>query len=129
MYQEMASADQPPPEFEDRGSSVRVTLRRAPVAARSEPDPEVEPSQRVIHIPGNLAQTLNSRQVAALQFLRAHDRITTTDLMEIFPGISDRTASVDLMGLVTLRLLHRVGRTRGTYYHAAGAEYRLPHEV
>jgi ATP-dependent DNA helicase RecG len=126
MYEEMANADLPPPEFEDRGSSVRVTLRRAAVA---EPDPEVEPTQRVIHIPGNLAQTLNSRQVAALRFLRTHDRIVTSDLMRLFPHITDRTASRDLNELVKLRLLRRVGRTFGTYYHAEGATYRLPNEI
>lgn len=129
MYQEMASADLPPPEFEDRGSSVRVTLRRAPVAPRTEPDPEADSSQRDINLPAVTALMLNQRQRAALQFLRSNDRIVTGDLMRLFPEIQDpRVVNRDLNELVKMNLLRRVGRTFNTYFHAEGKRYWLPNE-
>lgn len=129
MFEEMADARLPPPEFQEREHAVRVTLRQAsmPDAATSTVTPLSIGKE--IHIPANLAQTLTLRQIAALRFLRTCDRITTLDLMHLFPNISDRTASADLMGLVRLQLLHRVGRTVGTYYHSGGIVYKLPNEV
>lgn len=130
MYEGMAGADLPPPEFEDRAQTVRVTLRRARVPDTTpEPEPTDEPTRRVVHLPGNLAQTLNERQVAVLRLLRGQDRITTTDVMRLFPDVSDRTASRDLNELVKLRLLRRVGRTFGTYYHSDNTSYLLPSEL
>jgi ATP-dependent DNA helicase RecG len=129
MYEEMASAHLPPPEFREHEYTFQVTLRKTLAAREAEPVPIGGPTRQVVHVPGNVARALNHRQMAALRFLLTHDRITTTDLVRMFPGISDRTASTDLNGLVSLKLLHRVGRTRGTYYHAGGMAFRLPNEV
>ena len=129
MFQEMASADLPPPEFEDRGASVRVTLRRAVAAARAEPDPEAEPSLRDIDLPAITALMLNPRQKAALQFLRSNERIVTSDLMRMFPDVRDpRVVNRYLNELVKMNLLRRVGRTFNTYFHAEGKRYWLPNE-
>jgi ATP-dependent DNA helicase RecG len=128
MFEEMADARLPPPEFQERDYVVRLTLRRSTVEAPGKAPPRLEARQRVVHLPGNVARTLNARQIAVLRFLRTHDRITTADLLQMVPDISERTARIDLSGLVTLKLLTRVGRTRTTYYHAGGIAYLLPHE-
>ena len=129
IFEEMAGASLPPPEFREREYAVIVTLRKMPKSnANSRAEP-VEGPGRTVHLPANIARALNKRQVAALRLLREKDSITTADLIREFPNLSDRTASADLMGLVVLKLLHRVGRTRGTYYHSGGVSYLLPNEL
>jgi ATP-dependent DNA helicase RecG len=130
MYDEMASAHLPPPEFEDANAEVRVTLRTAPAEASTDLDPVAGPSQRIVHLPAVIARTLNPRQRAALQFLRTNARLLTRDVLEMFPEIRDaRTINVDLNELVKLGLLHRVGRTQSTYFHADGKTFLFPDEI
>jgi predicted HTH transcriptional regulator len=125
MYEEMTAAKLPPPDFRDREYHVVVTLRNDLEARRAERRPEVGVSERLVDVAADVARKLNDRQVAALRFLRTHDRIETADLMRMFPGVPERTARRDLGGLVALGLLERHGRTRGAYYHTGGVIYRL----
>ncbi|MDY0225376.1 MAG: sigma 54-interacting transcriptional regulator [Desulfomicrobium apsheronum] len=60
---------------------------------------------------------LNSRQVIACEYVRAHGSISSKDLLGLLDGgISKRTASYDLQDLVSRALLIRVGRGPSTRY-------------
>jgi transcriptional regulator with GAF, ATPase, and Fis domain len=60
---------------------------------------------------------LNSRQVIACEYVRAHGSISSKDLLGLLDGeISKRTASYDLQDLVSRGLLVRVGRGPSTRY-------------
>jgi ATP-dependent DNA helicase RecG len=100
MIRAMTDADREPPIFENRGSSFWVTLMGVP-ASRPLPD---------------LARMgLNDRQIRAVQYLRAHGRLTNREYQKEF-GVSDRTALYDLKGLVDAGLALPVSSGRGRYY-------------
>lgn len=66
---------------------------------------------------GGLPHDLNSRQVAACEYVREHGSISSKDLLGLLDGgISKRTASYDLQDLVSRGLLIRVGRGPATRY-------------
>jgi len=66
---------------------------------------------------GGLPLDLNSRQVIACEYVRAHGSISSKDLLGLLDGgISKRTASYDLQDLVNRGLLTRVGQGPATRY-------------
>jgi ATP-dependent DNA helicase RecG len=100
MIQTMKSAGLEPPTFEDRGSSFWVTLKRRP------------PGQPFLDL---LGLGLNERQVRAVEYLRAHGRLTNRDYQQEF-AVSERTALYDLQGLVEAGIALPVSSGRGRHY-------------
>lgn len=66
---------------------------------------------------GALPLDLNSRQVAAYEYVQEHGSISSKDLLGLLDGgISKRTASYDLQDLVDRGVLIRIGRGPATRY-------------
>lgn len=66
---------------------------------------------------GALPLDLNSRQVAACEYVQEHGSISSKDLLGLLDGgISKRTASYDLQDLVDRGVLIRIGRGPATRY-------------
>ncbi|ODS37517.1 MAG: hypothetical protein A7316_01650, partial [Candidatus Altiarchaeales archaeon WOR_SM1_86-2] len=59
---------------------------------------------------------LNERQRKAIDHLKEHKRITSSEYAELF-GITKRTARNDLRGLVDERILAQMGTTKKTTYY------------
>jgi ATP-dependent DNA helicase RecG len=105
MYTVLREAGLPDPTFEETAAGFQVTLRATAIApASSEPAPPPR-------VPG-----LNERQETALAFVRAHGRITNSELQEMAPDVSAETIRRDLADLVEKTLLLRIGSKRATYY-------------
>jgi ATP-dependent DNA helicase RecG len=108
MLRQMSDAGLPPPEFRETAAGFLVTLRgqagddRADAAAV-----DAREWRRM---------GLNERQIAALQHLAEHRRITNSDLQELTPDVSAETLRRDLADLVERGLLLKVGEKRGAYY-------------
>jgi ATP-dependent DNA helicase RecG len=108
MLRQMSDAGLPPPEFRETAAGFLVTLRgqagddRADAAAV-----DTREWRRM---------GLNERQIAALQHLAEHRRITNSDLQELTPDVSAETLRRDLADLVERGLLLKIGEKRGAYY-------------
>jgi ATP-dependent DNA helicase RecG len=59
---------------------------------------------------------LNERQIAALEYLGEHGRITNREYQTLSPGVSSETIRRDLADLVSRDLLLKIGKKRATYY-------------
>jgi ATP-dependent DNA helicase RecG len=59
---------------------------------------------------------LNERQMAALEYLSEHGRITNRDYQALSPDVSSETIRRDLADLVSRDLLLKIGKKRATYY-------------
>jgi ATP-dependent DNA helicase RecG len=100
MIQVMVANALEPPVFENRRSSFWVTLKGRPPAS---PFPDL------------VRLGLNDRQIRAIVYLRAHNRITNREYQTEF-GVSERTALYDLQGLVDAGLILPVSSGRGRSY-------------
>jgi ATP-dependent DNA helicase RecG len=59
---------------------------------------------------------LNDRQIAALEYLGEHGRITNREYQALSPEVSSETIRRDLADLVSRDLLLKIGKKRATYY-------------
>ncbi len=108
MLRQMADAGLPPPEFRETAAGFMVTLYGHTGDDRADAGgADVAAWRRM---------GLNERQIAALLFLAAHQRITNRDMQELAPDVSAETLRRDLADLVERGLLLRVGDKRGAYY-------------
>lgn len=98
MIRESLEHDLPEPDFVMRGGEFTITLWRDWLT------PEVL-----------AGYNLNERQIKALNFLRAEDRITSGKYQEL-TGVSRQTATRDLDDLVKKGIFAQRGERRGAYY-------------
>lgn len=99
MVRAMEQAGQDPPVFENRGTSSRVALLARPAR---------------LPLPDLHGLGLNDRQVRAVGYLQANDRLTNREYQSLF-GVSERTAVYDLQGLVEAGLALPVSSGRGRH--------------
>ena len=59
---------------------------------------------------------LNERQKKAIEYLKIKGKITTKEYMKINKFTSERTARNDIVDLVKMDILQKVGTTQATYY-------------
>jgi len=108
MIKLMADWDLPPPEFKETAGGFLVTL----YGRGDQPMPEIPPTERVKW--GRLG--LNERQMAAMEYLLKHGRITNREYRDLCPDVTDETVRRDLAELVDKNLLLKIGDKRATYY-------------
>lgn len=99
IYEAMQRDHHPAPVFSATPRSLTVTLHNA-----------------VDQIELQYGEELNPRQVRALQFLAAHERITNRDYQELCPDVTPETLRLDLRDLVGKGILLKIGSKRGTCY-------------
>ena len=99
----------PLPHFEEVGGTFRVTLQAAPRATRNR-------EQATSAGPTLAAMNLNQRQLAALEHMAIHQRITNSKYQELCPEVHTETLRRDLVDLVTRGLLLKIGNRKSTYY-------------
>jgi len=99
MIDEMVQAGHPPPQFEARPFTFKVTLRNV--------------RERPV---SKWAQKLNERQIKALTYLQDHNRITNRDYQSLCPDVTSETLRLDLADMVDKGILLRIGAKKGTYY-------------
>lgn len=112
MIRLMADWDLPPPTFQETASGFLVTLRGRGVVEEAGVEPKVVPSQ--MRQWARLG--LNERQLAGMEYIVAHGRITNREYRELYPDITDETVRRDLADLVDKNLILRIGDKRATYY-------------
>lgn len=100
MIEEMVNAGHPPPEFKATPYSFTVILRNV---QERPPLPRWE-------------MEMNERQLAAINYIRQHGRITNREYKLLCPHVSAETLRLDLADLVRKGILIKVGDKRGTYY-------------
>jgi ATP-dependent DNA helicase RecG len=94
----------PSPRFAETANGFQVTLRGPGEKWASE---GLDKWQRM---------ELNTRQIAALEFLGKNARVTNRDYREMFPDVSEETIRRDLADLVEEGILLKMGDKRGTFY-------------
>jgi ATP-dependent DNA helicase RecG len=107
MIKLMAEEGLPTPDFRETGNGFVVTL----YGHGGDFLPGAGSRHRQWRLMG-----LNERQIAALQHLSGHERITNREYQELCPGVSAETIRRDLADLVHRGLLLKIGRKRATYY-------------
>lgn len=60
--------------------------------------------------------TLTDRQIEIIDFIELHNQIESSDLENLFSGISKRTIRRDLSKLIHLGLVEKTGITKGVKY-------------
>jgi len=100
MIEEMVNAGHPPPQFKATPYSFTVTL------------------YNVQERPGIPAweRDMNERQLAAINYIREHGRITNREYRKLCPHVSSETLRLDLVDLVEKGILLKIGDKKGTYY-------------
>ena len=109
IVRRLAEEGLPAPRFEETAAGFKVTLFSQPMRGlprQSAPDT----------VRSWLAQGLNERQIAAMNFVLDNGRITNSDYSLLCPDVSSETIRRDLAGLVERDLLLRIGEKRATYY-------------
>jgi ATP-dependent DNA helicase RecG len=98
-----------PPRFEELAGTFRVTLYNDLPAPGTAPLtlPDLSAYQEL---------ELNPRQKQALVYAAQHKRISSRDYQELCPDVHSETLRRDLVGLVELGVLIKVGDKRATYY-------------
>jgi len=100
MFEEMANAGHPSPEFKEAAFAFTVTFKNV-----------------LDHAPQSGPRlSVNERQAKALAFIQRHGRITNRDYQELCPDVTPETLRLDLADLVENSVLLKVGAKRGTYY-------------
>lgn len=107
MVAAMQALGLPEPVFEETTAGFQVTLHSAAEM--------LIPPQRESPRFDELA-LLNERQQRALDYLRAHGRITNSDYQTLAPDVSSETIRRDLADLVERDLVIKIGSKRATYY-------------
>ncbi len=110
MIEEMVAAGHPAPKFNATTYSFTVTLSNARERRAMH---NILPPLDAPLPPGLL---LNERQIKALQYVRAHGRITNRDFQTLCTGVTPETLRSDLADLVEKGVLMRIGEKKGTYY-------------
>ncbi len=100
MIEEMVRAGHPPPKFKDTPYSFTVTLQNI---REREPLPA-------------WTRTMNERQAKALAYVQEHSRITNREYRTLCPDVSAETLRLDLVDLVEMGILLKIGAKKGTYY-------------
>jgi ATP-dependent DNA helicase RecG len=106
MIRQMREWGLPAPRFVETTNGFRVTLRGPGEKLVSE-DSEKSKWRKL---------DLNERQLAALDFVAQHQRITNRDYHDLFPEVSEETLRRDLADLVEKDVMIKMGDKRGTYY-------------
>jgi ATP-dependent DNA helicase RecG len=104
MIEAMVAAGHPPPEFKAPPHAFTVILRKGREVGQAGPRPQ------------RWEQSMNERQMQALQFIQQYGRITNRDYRELCPNVSAETLRLDMVDLVDKGLLLKVGDKKGTYY-------------
>ncbi len=103
MIESMVAAGHPQPEFKASPHSFVVILRKGRELGQPGAKPQWE-------------QSMNERQMQALQFVQREGRITNKDYRDLCPTVSAETLRLDLADLVDKGLLLKIGDKKGTYY-------------
>jgi len=106
MYDLLASAGLPAPEFDETAAGFVVRLRSAPERFLAEPDPAAAWRRA----------GYNARQAALLAYLDEHEAVGNREYHELCPDVSPETLRRDLADLVRRGVLLRIGAKRGTVY-------------
>lgn len=94
-----------PPRFEEVGGTFRATLYNASLSGVSQAD-----------LIAYSYLNLNPRQQAALAYLVARQRITSSDYQALCPEVHQETLRRDLAELVARGVLIKIGDKKATYY-------------
>ena len=103
MIETMMQAGHPQPEFKATPHSFTVTLQNAKERETLTGSPAWENS-------------MNERQLRAIQYMRDNGRITSRDYQDICPDVSPETLRLDMVDLTDRGIVMKVGMKRGTYY-------------
>lgn len=103
MIEAMIAQGHPPPEFRATPHAFTVTLRKG----REVGQPSLAPQWQ---------NTMNERQMQALQFVQRQGRITNRDYQALCPNVSTETLRLDLVDLVDKGILLKIGDKKGTHY-------------
>ncbi len=60
--------------------------------------------------------SMNERQLRAIQYIKEHGRITSRDYQELCPDVTAETLRLDMVDLSDRGVVMKVGLKRGTYY-------------
>ncbi len=101
MIEDMVNAGHMPPKFEARSHRFTVILYNARDPAR---------------VVREWEQTMNERQIKAIEYLQRHGSITNRDYRELCPHVGAETLRLDLADLVSKGVLLKIGDKRGTRY-------------
>jgi ATP-dependent DNA helicase RecG len=107
MIKLMAEEGLPAPEFREMANGFQVTL----YGHGGDFLPEAGSRYRHWRLMG-----LNERQIAALEYLGEHERITNREYQELCADVHAETIRRDLADLVERGILLKIGRKRATYY-------------
>ncbi|MCX7838281.1 MAG: putative DNA binding domain-containing protein [Anaerolineae bacterium] len=106
MIRQMREWGLPAPRFAETTNGFKVTLRG--------------PGEKLVSAESEKSKwhrlDLNERQLAALDFIVQHQRLTNRDYHDLFPDVSEETIRRDLADLVEKDVLIKMGDKRGTYY-------------
>ena len=102
MYDTMSSAGHPPPQFDAKPHSFTVTLKNT--------------RSRVAALGDAWENSMNERQLRAIQFIEQNGRITSREYQEMCPNVSAEALRLDMVNLSERGIVIKVGEKRGTYY-------------
>lgn len=103
MIEAMTKAGHPQPAFRPTPHSFTVVLEN------------VRERQTYPGMAG-WQNSMNERQLRAMQYMREHGRITSRDYQDLCPDVSPETLRLDMVDLTDRGLAMKVGMKRGTYY-------------
>lgn len=118
----MASQGLETPEFIESSSGFRVTVynrQSTELIADDKLTATESESPAIPQFNGRYkGQEINPRQESALSFLYSdgNNRITNSDLSNLFPDVHQETIRRDLVDLVNKNILQKMGQKRGSYY-------------
>lgn len=101
MIEDMVNAGHKPPKFEAKGHRFTVMLYNTRDAIRAVPTWE---------------QSMNERQIKAIEFLQRNGAITNRDYRDLCPHVGAETLRLDLADLVEKGVVLKIGDKRGTRY-------------
>ena len=101
MIEDMVSAGHMPPKFEAKSHRFTVILYNTQ-----------DPTRAV----QTWEQSMNERQIKALEFLQRNAAITNREYRELCPHVGAETLRLDLADLVTKGVVLKIGDKRGTRY-------------
>ncbi len=104
MIEDMVSAGHLPPKFEAKSHRFSVILYNAKDGAPSLAAPE------------SWEQSMNERQIKAVEFVQRQGTITNRDYRELCSQVGAETLRLDLADLVSKGVLLKIGDKRGTRY-------------
>lgn len=103
MIEEMMKFGHPGPSFDPKPHSFTVTLQNV---RQHDPLPGV----------ASWENSMNERQLRALQYIKEHGRITSREYQDLCPNVTPETLRLDMVDLSDRSVVMKVGAKRGTYY-------------